>query len=210
MCFLGGRRKPKAMWQQIAFILVLSLVSSVFLNNPQSPHSSWFYHHFQFHRCFWMTLSSILILLSLSFQLSCCITHMIILAPLSPTCLSCKVSKSHVVSIFFSFKGVVKTELTRHKNGSWSAAAANLIYVSLKCGNNHDKSFGDDMCKRRQSCLCKLKSWQSNNHDSHIDDDMCKENNIAHLRQSCRLPWRARRLGHKLQFSVLLINLWTG
>ena len=27
-------------------------------------------------------------------------------------------------------QGVVKTELTRHKNGSWSAAAANLIYVS--------------------------------------------------------------------------------
>ena len=24
----------------------------------------------------------------------------------------------------------MKTELTRHKNGSWSAAAANLIYVS--------------------------------------------------------------------------------
>jgi len=27
--------------------------------------------------------------------------------------------------------GVVKTELTRHKNGSWSAAAANLIYAIL-------------------------------------------------------------------------------
>jgi len=35
------------------------------------------------------------------------------------------------ITISFSFKGVVKTELTRHKNGSWSAAAANLIYAIL-------------------------------------------------------------------------------
>ena len=39
-------------------------------------------------------------------------------------------------SLIQIFKGVVKTELTRHKNGSWSAAAANLFYVSLNHGNN--------------------------------------------------------------------------
>ena len=45
-------------------------------------------------------------------------------------------------SLIQIFKGVVKTELTRHKNGSWSAAAANLFYVSLNHGNNQLTTIG--------------------------------------------------------------------
>ena len=159
-----------------------------------------------------MTLSSILILLSLSFStklLNNPHVYPIITLTFMFVLQGCQ---NHLLFQSFSpLKVLLRQSWLVTKTGLGQLLQQiSSMYVSLKRGDNHDKSFGDDICNQRQSCLCELKLWQSNNHDSHVDDDMCKENNIAHLRQSCRLPLRARRLGHKLQFSVRLINFWTG